>query len=142
MELNTKFHFAKHSIHKALCGMFFNVNNICILTVILNRILKHFLHIADNIDTRAVLDIIRELVTNSNIYMNQNKNPNTLLLRDIAVYITKMFIIFGAIPSSYDAIGFPLDEETNSTNVRQIQNFRKNYVYKRIYNIFIIIMLY
>lgn len=52
--------------------------------------------------------------------MNQSKNPNTLLLRDIAVYITKMFIIFGAISSSYDSIGFPINDEATSTNVRSI----------------------
>lgn len=57
-------------------------------------------------------------MANCNIYISQNKNPNTLLLRDIAVYITKMFIIFGAISSSYDSIGFPIDDETVGTNVR------------------------
>lgn len=74
--------------------------------------------IADNIDTRTVLEIIRELVTDCNVYMSQNKNPNTLLLRDIAAYITKMFIIFGAISSSHESIGFPIDDETVGTNVR------------------------
>lgn len=81
VELDKKFYLVKHSIHKALC---------------------------DNIDTRTVLDLIRELVANCNVYTSQNKNPNTLLLRDIAVY-TKMFIIFGTISSSYDSIGFPSD---------------------------------
>ncbi|KAL6428134.1 hypothetical protein ACFW04_008475 [Cataglyphis niger] len=92
IELNKNFHDAKHSIHKALC---------------------------DNIDTRTVLDVIRELVANCNIYMSQNKNPNILLLRDIAVYITKLFIIFGAISSSYDSIGFPIDDETVGANVEE-----------------------
>ncbi|CAL1683494.1 unnamed protein product [Lasius platythorax] len=92
IELNKKFHLAKHSIHKALC---------------------------DNIDTRTALDIIRELVANCNVYVNQNKNPNTLLLKDIAIYITKLFIIFGAISSSYDSIGFPIDDETVATNVEE-----------------------
>lgn len=58
-------------------------------------------------------------MTNCNVYMNQNKDPNTLLLRDIAVYITKMFAIFGAIPSSYDSIGFPIDDEAVGKNVRR-----------------------
>ncbi|XP_011700018.1 PREDICTED: cysteine--tRNA ligase, cytoplasmic [Wasmannia auropunctata] len=92
IELDKKFHLAKHSIHKALC---------------------------DNIDTRTVLDLIRELVANCNVYMSQSKNPNTLLLRDIAVYITKMFVIFGTISSSYDSIGFPIDDEAVSTNVEE-----------------------
>lgn len=74
--------------------------------------------ITDNIDTRTVLDIVRELVANCNIYMSQNKNPNILLLRDISVYITKLFIIFGAISSSYDSIGFPIDDEAVGANVR------------------------
>lgn len=74
--------------------------------------------ITDNIDTRTVLDIIRELVANCNIYMSQNKNPNILLLRDISVYITKLFIIFGAISSSYDSIGFPIDDEAVGANVK------------------------
>ncbi|XP_070154521.1 cysteine--tRNA ligase, cytoplasmic [Polyergus mexicanus] len=92
IELNKNFYIAKHSIHEALC---------------------------DNIDTRTVLDIIRELVANCNIYMSQNKNPNILLLRDIAVYITKLFIIFGAISSSYDSIGFPIDDEAVDANVEE-----------------------
>ncbi|EFN87140.1 Cysteinyl-tRNA synthetase, cytoplasmic [Harpegnathos saltator] len=106
MELNRKFQVAKHSVHKALC---------------------------DNIDTRSVLDTIRELVVDSNVYMSQNKNPNTLLLRDIAVYITKMFVIFGAISSTHDSIGFPIDDEAVGTNVEEtvmpyleiLANFRK-----------------
>ncbi|KYN07250.1 PREDICTED: cysteine--tRNA ligase, cytoplasmic [Cyphomyrmex costatus] len=92
VKLNEKFYLAKHSIHKALC---------------------------DNIDTRTVLNLIRELVTNCNVYMSQSKNPNLFLLRDIAVYITKMFTIFGAISSSYDSIGFPINDETVSTNVEE-----------------------
>lgn len=41
--------------------------------------------------------------------MKEVKQPNTLLLRDVAVYITKMFTIFGTISYSHDAIGFPID---------------------------------
>lgn len=76
--------------------------------------------IVDNIDTRTVLDVIRELVTICNVYMCQNKNPNTLLLRDIGIYITKIFTVFGAISSSYDSIGFPIDDEAVGTNVRSV----------------------
>ncbi|XP_071636583.1 cysteine--tRNA ligase, cytoplasmic-like isoform X2 [Temnothorax longispinosus] len=92
LELKEKFQFAKDSINIALC---------------------------DNIDTRTVLDLIRELVANCNVYMNQRKNPNTVLLSEIAKYITKMFIIFGAISSSYDSIGFPIDDEAVSKNVEE-----------------------
>ncbi|XP_024884436.1 cysteine--tRNA ligase, cytoplasmic-like [Temnothorax curvispinosus] len=92
LELYEKFFHATGSIHKALC---------------------------DNIDTRTVLELIRELVANCNVYMNQSKNPNTILLKRIAMYITDMFIIFGAIPSSYDSIGFPIDDEAVSKNVEE-----------------------
>lgn len=84
----------------------------------MHTVLKKCIMIIDNIDTRSVLDIIRELVTNCNLYMSQKKNPNTLLLRDIAVYITKIFIVFGAISSSYDLIGFPIEDEAVGANVR------------------------
>lgn len=86
----------------------------------MHTVLKKCIMIIDNIDTRSVLDIIRELVANCNLYMSQKKNPNTLLLRDIAVYITKMFIVFGAISSSYDSIGFPIEDEAVGANVRSI----------------------
>ncbi|XP_043255934.1 cysteine--tRNA ligase, cytoplasmic [Colletes gigas] len=93
MELNAKFCNAKDSVHNALC---------------------------DNIDTRSALDAIRDLVTHCNIYMNQSKQPNTLLLRDVAVYITKIFTIFGAISSSHDTIGFPLDDKIADVNVEDV----------------------
>lgn len=89
------------------------------------RIAKKDVSIADNIDTRTALDLIRDLVVAGNVYMTLNpKILDALLLKDIALYITRMFIIFGAIPSSHspDSIGFPLDDETvsNSTNVRSM----------------------
>jgi len=121
MELNKKFHHAKHSIHEALCGKLsicFNNYNSCNIDSY-RCIIKNKLFVTDNVDTRTVLDVIRELVTICNVYVCQNKNPNTLLLRDIAVYITKIFTIFGAISSSHDAIGFPIDDEIVGTNVRQ-----------------------
>ncbi|KZC10167.1 PREDICTED: cysteine--tRNA ligase, cytoplasmic [Dufourea novaeangliae] len=93
MELNAKFSNAKDSVHNALC---------------------------DNVDTRSALDMIRDIVTHCNIYMNQTKQPNTLLLRDVAVYITKMFTIFGAISSSHDTIGFPVDDNTANLNVEEV----------------------
>ncbi|XP_043497028.1 cysteine--tRNA ligase, cytoplasmic [Polistes fuscatus] len=93
IDLNSKFFASKDSVHNSLC---------------------------DNIDTKSALDAIRDIVAHCNIYMKQNKNPNTLLLRDIAVYITKIFTIFGAINSSHDGIGFPIDNETTKTNVEEI----------------------
>ncbi|KAF3424794.1 hypothetical protein E2986_01068 [Frieseomelitta varia] len=92
VELNEKFYHARDLIHNALC---------------------------DNIDTRSTLDAIRDLVTHCNIYMKEIKQPNTLLLRDVAVYITKMFTIFGVI-SSHDNIGFPVDNSTTNLNIEEI----------------------
>lgn len=77
----------------------------------------------DNIDTKSALDAIRDIVTHCNIYVKQNKNPNTLLLRDIAVYITKILTIFGTITSSHDNIGFPIDNETTKTNVSDLYSY-------------------
>ncbi|KAG6796989.1 cysteine--tRNA ligase, cytoplasmic [Apis mellifera caucasica] len=92
IELNEKFYNARDFVHNALC---------------------------DNIDTRSALDAIRDLVTHCNIYMKEIKQPNTLLLRDVAVYITKMFTIFGTISYSHDAIGFPIDSNIVKLNVEQ-----------------------
>ncbi|XP_011312367.1 cysteine--tRNA ligase, cytoplasmic [Fopius arisanus] len=94
LELNKKLSAAKDAIHTALC---------------------------DNIDTRTVLDVIRELVGHCNIYIKQVNSPtNTLLLRDIAVYITKIFTIFGAITTPNDGIGFPIEaDSTNFINVEE-----------------------
>lgn len=88
-DLNTKFSKAKDEVHAALC---------------------------DNIDTRTVLEVIRDLVGHCNVYCKEISSPNTLLLRDIAVYVTKVFQIFGAISGS-SGIGFPVEEA--STNVEE-----------------------
>ncbi|KAK0159588.1 hypothetical protein PV327_010684 [Microctonus hyperodae] len=94
MELNKKFSDTKENIHVALC---------------------------DNIDTRTVLDLIRELVGHCNIYVKEVKLLNTLLLRDIAIYITKIFRIFGAIVNnSSSEIGFPIDDNIDNINREDI----------------------
>ncbi|XP_023315626.1 cysteine--tRNA ligase, cytoplasmic isoform X2 [Trichogramma pretiosum] len=91
LDMNNKFFTAKDNIHAALC---------------------------DNIDTRTALDVIRELVTNCNIYLKDCPKPNTLLLRDISVYITKILTIFGAI-SEHDSIGFPNEGDISSANLEE-----------------------
>ncbi|KAG8035110.1 hypothetical protein G9C98_001600 [Cotesia typhae] len=91
LELNSKFSCAKDNIHKALC---------------------------DNVDTRTVLDVIRDLVGHCNIYLKESKTPNILLLKDIAVYVTRMLTIFGAI-KSHEGIGFPLETEA-AVDVEQV----------------------
>lgn len=61
--------------------------------------------------------MIRDLVGQCNVYTKETKSPNTLLLRDVAAYITQMFVVFGAITSAHDGIGFPIDSESAGLNV-------------------------
>ncbi|KAJ8931751.1 hypothetical protein NQ314_015283 [Rhamnusium bicolor] len=90
--LNDKYLQSKENVHLALC---------------------------DNIDTRSAVDSLRELVTSSNIYLRERKPPNNVLLHDIAVYITKMLTIFGAI-SDPSKLGFPTISNGLSDNVECI----------------------
>lgn len=64
-------------------------------------------NVSDNIDTRTVMETLRDLVTSSNLYLRDAKPPNSLLLHDIGVYITDMLTIFGAIFDK-SKIGFPV----------------------------------
>ncbi|KAH8402094.1 hypothetical protein KR009_009720 [Drosophila setifemur] len=65
--------------------------------------------LCDNIDTRSALDAIRELVSASNVYIRDNKTRlNSLLLRNIATYITDLLHVFGAIAGPRGGIGFPV----------------------------------
>ncbi|EDW74680.1 uncharacterized protein Dwil_GK15775 [Drosophila willistoni] len=78
-------------------------------------------HVAlcDNIDTRSALDVIRELVSASNVYIRDNKTRlNSLLLRNIATYITDLLHVFGAIAGPRGGIGFPMSggQSTNGSN--------------------------
>lgn len=88
--LQTKYSKAKVSVHEALC---------------------------DNIDTRQALDVVRDLVTQCNIYIRDtrgdNNQLNILLLRRIALYITDLLHIFGAIDGPRGGIGFPIDGGNN-----------------------------
>lgn len=84
-DLQKKLSEAKNSIHMALC---------------------------DNIDTRTVLDIIRDLVGQCNVYIRDHRADNTLnilLLKRIAAYITDILHIFGVINGPRGGIGFPVD---------------------------------
>lgn len=95
-DLQVKFNAAKQMIHVALC---------------------------DNIDTRTVLDVIRNLIGNCNVYtQNASDTLNQLLLKRIAVYITKILRMFGVIHDARDDIGFPLDAG-KSTDVSVNNNF-------------------
>lgn len=77
---------------------------------------KNSVHIAlcDNIDTRTALDVIRELVTQTNIYVRDmaaaaSTPVNALLLRRIALYVTDILHIFGAITGPRGGLGFPVE---------------------------------
>ncbi|KAH8261391.1 hypothetical protein KR044_008304 [Drosophila immigrans] len=83
-------------------------------------------HVAlcDNVDTRSALDAVRELVSNTNIYIRDNKAKlNHLLLRKIATYITNLLHTFGAISGPRGGIGFPLGgggaDANNAGNIDQ-----------------------
>uniref|UniRef100_A0A6B2E990 Cysteine--tRNA ligase, cytoplasmic n=1 Tax=Phlebotomus kandelakii TaxID=1109342 RepID=A0A6B2E990_9DIPT len=80
-DLQAKFTAAKEAVHEALC---------------------------DNIDTRSVLDQVRSLVAQSNIYIRDKERPNRLLLRRIALYVTDLLHIFGAVAGPRGGIGFPV----------------------------------
>jgi cysteinyl-tRNA synthetase len=92
MDLNRSFLKAKENVHAALC---------------------------DNIDTRTSLESLRDLVAASNLYIRDKKPPNSLLLRDIAVYITKILSIFGAI-SEPSKLGFPVSGGVENNNENTI----------------------
>jgi len=82
LEMNEKLEKAKESVHAALC---------------------------DNIDTRTVLETIRELVSQSNVYIEKLRSSgavNRQLMKNVAAYITKIFDVFGMI-SKEESIGFP-----------------------------------
>ncbi|XP_061622197.1 cysteine--tRNA ligase, cytoplasmic isoform X2 [Phyllopteryx taeniolatus] len=82
--LNKSFLDRKSAIHEALC---------------------------DNIDTRTVLEEMRQLISQSNSYIASKKSaklrPNRMLMQSIAMYLTNMLQIFGAIEGS-EPIGFPV----------------------------------
>ncbi|XP_069327936.1 cysteine--tRNA ligase, cytoplasmic isoform X2 [Eulemur rufifrons] len=83
-ELNRNFYEKKMAVHEALC---------------------------DNIDTRTVLEEMRALVSQCNLYMAARKaarrTPNRALLEHIALYLTRMLKIFGAIEEE-SSLGFPV----------------------------------
>ncbi|KAL3279547.1 hypothetical protein HHI36_017054 [Cryptolaemus montrouzieri] len=76
---------------------------------------KENVHISlsDNIDTRSALDVLRELVLASNLYLRDRKPPNCNFLQQIALYITKMLSVFGVIEEQ-PKIGFPVSNKVTS----------------------------
>lgn len=94
INLNETFSERKKEIHQALC---------------------------DSIDTPVVMDKIRHLISATNIYMNTlNVSHNSLLLRNIAMYITRLLNIFGLNSTSTSVdqdIGFTRTGEQGATSV-------------------------
>uniref|UniRef100_A0A915PWB8 Cysteine--tRNA ligase, cytoplasmic n=1 Tax=Setaria digitata TaxID=48799 RepID=A0A915PWB8_9BILA len=76
--------------------------------------------LCDSIDTRTVIEKLRELIAIGNAYINEmekreNKGPNCLLLRSIALYMTWLLKVFGVVPQNTD-IGFPLEQNGLASN--------------------------
>ncbi|XP_008008266.3 cysteine--tRNA ligase, cytoplasmic isoform X1 [Chlorocebus sabaeus] len=92
-ELNKNFYDKKTAIHEALC---------------------------DNVDTRTVMEEMRALVSQCNLYMAARKavrkRPNRALLENIGLYLTHMLKIFGAIEEE-SSLGFPVGGSGTSLNL-------------------------
>uniref|UniRef100_A0A8R1I866 Cysteine--tRNA ligase, cytoplasmic n=1 Tax=Caenorhabditis japonica TaxID=281687 RepID=A0A8R1I866_CAEJA len=73
--------------------------------------------LCDSVDTRTVVEKLRELISLGNVYINEKEKeqhvPNCLLLRNIATYITNLLKMFGAITQSNQEIGFVSEDETD-----------------------------
>ncbi|XP_068616701.1 cysteine--tRNA ligase, cytoplasmic [Brachionichthys hirsutus] len=93
MELNNSFYDRKSAIHDALC---------------------------DNIDTRTAMVEMRVLVSHSNSYIASRKSaklrPNRMLVEGIALCLTNMLKIFGAIDES-GSIGFPVGGQSQNVDL-------------------------
>nr|CDJ80309.1 Cysteinyl-tRNA synthetase domain containing protein [Haemonchus contortus] len=70
--------------------------------------------LCDSIDTRTVIEKLRDLIGIGNAYINEKEKegvaPNCLLLRNIAAFMTDLFVMFGVIPKSGE-LGFPIERE-------------------------------
>lgn len=92
-ELNESFHSRKAAVHEALC---------------------------DNVDTRTALEEMRALVSQCNLYLAARKaarrRPNRALLGSVALYLTHMLKVFGAIEEE-SALGFPVGGPGGSLNL-------------------------
>ncbi|KAI6184940.1 Cysteinyl-tRNA synthetase [Aphelenchoides bicaudatus] len=69
--------------------------------------------LCDSIDTRLVIEKMREVINASNIYMKENTSatltPNAQLLKQIAEYLTSLLKMFGAI-SEQEQLGYPAED--------------------------------
>ncbi|XP_067104731.1 cysteine--tRNA ligase, cytoplasmic isoform X3 [Osmerus mordax] len=93
MDLNQSFSHRKLLVHEALC---------------------------DNVDTRVAMEEMRALVSLSNTYVASKKTsklqPNRLLIKSVAVYLTDMLRTFGAIEGT-ESIGFAVGRKGQSVDL-------------------------
>ncbi|XP_062513505.1 cysteine--tRNA ligase, cytoplasmic-like [Corticium candelabrum] len=95
--LNIKFYDKQAAFHAALC---------------------------DSVDTPSALSHMKDLVRETNIYVREcqhnDRQPNQILVRNIAIYLTDLLKMFGAI-SGEQTIGFSVAEAgQGSANVEEI----------------------
>ncbi|KAK6746929.1 hypothetical protein RB195_000275 [Necator americanus] len=92
--------------------------------------------LCDSVDTRTVIEKLRELIGLGNSYIVEKEKegvvPNCLLLRNIALFITDLFAVFGVIPKSGE-IGFPMEsasgvgtEDILMPYLNALASFREN----------------
>jgi len=80
------------------------------------------IHVAlcDSVDTKSSMDCLRNLVSSTNIYLDNKRKcnmfPDQLLIKEIAVYITDMLKVFGVI-NLPTFIGFANDDALHEGNV-------------------------
>ena len=79
------------------------------MAYVLNRSVLIFF--ADNIDTRKVLESIRDLVNVGNSYIQNNESRNRVLLKKTATYMTRIFNILG-LNAKPEEIGFTSSTES------------------------------
>jgi len=86
LDLNAKFSDQRQRVHDCLC---------------------------DSVDTRGTMEAVRELISAANVYINrkntQRSTPNVVLVRNIALYVTRLMRTFGVVTTN--ASGGGDDEE-------------------------------
>lgn len=77
--------------------------------------------LCDSINTPHVMKEILDLVSQANVYINNNYTKasfNHLLIRDIAIYVTRLLRIFGVINCA-EEIGYSTSGQAQGTNLEQ-----------------------
>ena len=80
--------------------------------------------LCDNFDTPSAMEAIFDLISSTNKYMNQQgrTEPRVMLLKSIALYITKILKTFGLLDDS-DGIGFGGGGETENVVEKYLDAF-------------------